>query len=315
MLDLTVAIPTYNGEKRLPEVLEKLRSQTGTDAIAWEVLVVDNNSSDGTAEVVRRYQQNWLSDVPLRYCLETQQGAAFARKRAIEESAAPLVGFLDDDTIPRSDWVAAAFQFAKEHPKAGAYGSQIHGVYEVDPPQGFERIASFFAITERGSQPHLYKPKMKMLPPSAGLVVRKQAWQENVPEQPFLSGRSERSILNSEDLEVVLYIQNAGWEVWYNSDMHLYHQIPRQRLERDYLLYLVRSTGLARHYIRMLRCKPWQRPLLFPLGWLKDLEQAIAYFIKNRKLLKSDTVAACEMEFLRSSLVSPFYLWKLSFKK
>ena len=315
MVDFTVAIPTYNGARRIPQVLDKLRSQTDADQISWEVIVVDNNSTDNTAEVVKQYQQNWLSNVPLRYCFEPQQGAAFARKRAIEESVSSLVGFLDDDTIPRLDWVAAAYKFAQEHPKAGAYGSQIHGVYEVEPPQGFERIASFFAITERGSQPHLYRPKLKMLPPSAGLVVRKQAWCENVPEQPFLSGRSGESILNSEDLEVVMYIQNSGWEVWYNPEMHLYHQIPRQRLERDYLLYLVRSTGLARHHIRMLRLKPWQRPLLFPLGLLKDLQKAIAYFIKHRKRLRTDTVAACEMEFLRSSLVSPFYLWKLSWKR
>ncbi len=115
---------------------------------------------------------------------------------------------------------------------------------------------------------------MKMLPPSAGLVVRKQAWCENVPEKPFLSGRSGESILNSEDLEVVMYIQNSGWEASYNPEMHLEHQIPRQRLERDYLLYLVRSTGLARHHIRMLRLKPWQRPLLFPLGFLKELTKS-----------------------------------------
>ncbi len=315
MVDFTIAIPTYNGAKRLPQVLDKLRSQTDIEQVSWEVIVVDNNSTDNTAEIVQQYQQNWLSNVPLRYCFEPQQGAAFARKRAIEESVSPLVGFLDDDTIPRLDWVVAAYKFAQEHPKAGAYGSQVHGDLEVEPPPNFERIASFFAITERGSQPHLYEPKMKMLPPSAGLVVRKQAWCENVPEKPFLSGRSGESILNSEDLEVVMYIQNSGWEVWYNPEMHLEHQIPRQRLERDYLLYLVRSTGLARHHIRMLRLKPWQRPLLFPLGFLKDLQKAVTYFIKHRKHLKSDTVVACEMEFLRSSLSSPFYLWKLSWKK
>ncbi len=309
MMDFTIAIPTYNGAKRLPQVLDKLRSQINVEQISWEVIVVDNNSSDNTAEVVKQYQDNWLSNVPLRYCFEPQQGAAFARKRAVMEAQGSLIGLLDDDTVPASDWVSAAIQFGKNHPKAGAYGSQVHGVYEVEPPPGFERIASFFAITERGSEPHLYEPQIKMLPTTAGLVVRQQAWCENVPEKPFLSGRSGQSILNSEDLEVVMYIQNAGWEVWYNSEMHLYHQIPRQRLERDYLLYLMRSTGLARHYIRMLRLKPWQRPLLFPFGFLNDFRKALVYYFKHRSQLKSDTVAACEMEFLRSSLVSPFYLW------
>ncbi|NJO46030.1 MAG: glycosyltransferase family 2 protein [Oscillatoriales cyanobacterium RM2_1_1] len=309
MIDFTVAIPTYNGAKRLPAILEKLRSQTNVDEIAWEVLVVDNNSTDNTPEIVQQYQDNWPE---LKYLVEPQQGAAFARKQAIAEAQAPWVGFLDDDTWPAPDWVAAAHRFSQSYPQAGAFGSQIHGTYEVEPPPGFERIASFFAITERGSQPQRYEPRLKMLPPSAGLVVRKSAWDAHVPEKPFLSGRSGQSILNSEDLEVILYIQNAGWEVWYNPDMHLYHQIPAQRLQRDYMLYLVRSTGLARHYIRMLRLQPWQRPLIFPVGFANDLRKALTYFIQHHQELKTDPIAACEMEFLRSTLVSPFYLWRKS---
>ncbi|MFY7805244.1 MAG: glycosyltransferase, partial [Limnoraphis robusta] len=68
MLDFTIAIPTYNGAKRLPQVLDKLRSQTDVEQISWEVIVVDNNSTDNTAEIVQQYQQNWLLNVPLRYC-------------------------------------------------------------------------------------------------------------------------------------------------------------------------------------------------------------------------------------------------------
>jgi len=315
MVDITIAIPTYNGATRLPAVLEKLRSQTGTEQINWEILIVDNNSTDHTAESVKNYQHNWLDNVPLKYCLETEQGAAFARKRAIKESESLLIGFLDDDTIPDLDWVEKAYNFAQEHSQAGAFGSQIHGVYEVETPTNFNRISGFFAITERGDNPHLYEPNLKMLPPSAGLVVRRQVWVENVPEKTFLTGRSSQSILNSEDLEAIMYIQNAGWEIWYNSEMHLYHQIPKQRLEREYLLFLMRSTGLARHHIRMLRLKPWQRPLLFPLGLANDIRKAIAYYLKHRKELKTDVVAACEMEFLKSSVISPFYLWKTSYLK
>ncbi|MGD2183360.1 hormogonium polysaccharide biosynthesis glycosyltransferase HpsE [Lusitaniella coriacea] len=314
-INLTVAIPTYNGATRLPFVIEQLRLQSNAEFINWEILIVDNNSSDETAEVIREYQSQWSQPFALRYICETQQGAAFARIRAIKEAKGEWVGFLDDDTVPAANWVAAACKFSEAHPQAGAYGSQVHGDYEVEPPPDFDRIASFFAITERGSQPHLYDPQMKMLPPSAGLVVRKEAWRASVPKNPVLSGRSNDSILNSEDLEAVLHIQNAGWEVWYNPDMEIYHQIPRDRLEKEYLLYLMRSTGLARHHIRMLRLKNWQKPLLFPFGLAKDTQKALFYFLKHRQKLKNnDVVASCEMEFLRSSILSPFYLWKRSSK-
>ncbi|MCY7324366.1 MAG: glycosyltransferase, partial [Phormidesmis sp. CAN_BIN36] len=59
MLDFTVAIRTFNGAKRFPLILERLRTQIQVEAITWEVLIVDNNSDDDTAQVIQSYQNNW----------------------------------------------------------------------------------------------------------------------------------------------------------------------------------------------------------------------------------------------------------------
>lgn len=314
LVAFTVAIATYNGESRLPEVLDLLRSQTNTDSFSWEVLVVDNNSSDNTAKVVQNYQSDWPSDYPLNYCFESRQGLAFARQRAVEEAKGELIGFLDDDNLPTPGWVAAACTFGQKHPKAGAYGSQIQGYFEVAPPENFKRIAVFLAIIDRGTEALLYERRRRVLPPAAGLVIRKQAWRENVPNQLFLKGRLGNSMLASEDLEALSYIQNAGWEIWHNPEMQLYHKIPRHRLERDYLVSLIRGIGLARHHIRMIRLKPWQRPLAFVFCLMSDLRKLILHLIKYRGAVLTDMVAACELEFLFSSLLSPFYLFSRNFR-
>lgn len=314
-LDLTIAIPTYNGATRLPKVLDCLRQQAGTANMTWEVLIINNNSTDNLSGVVARAQRQWLGNVPLRLVNESQQGAAFARICAVREAQGDLVGFLDDDTLPAPDWVQETYKFAHQYPQAGAYGSQIHGDFEVPPPQGFERIAGFLAITERGDRPLVYTPESKMLPPSAGLVVRRQVWLQTVPPRPFLSGRSPHSILNSEDLEAIIQIQNAGWEIWYNPTMVLFHQIPARRVSREGLLFIVRSTGLARHHIRMLRFSPWQRPLIFSIGLLRDCYEAARFFLRHRDRLSTDVVAACEMEFLRCSIISPFYVWREAWRR
>lgn len=183
MVDFTVVIPTYNGAQRLPRVLETLRSQSISDSCTWEVVIVDNNSTDGTAAVVENYQSNWLAPVSLRYVTEPRQGLAYARQCGVEAANGKWVGFLDDDTAPDQNWVTAAYRFGEEHPQAGAYGGQIHGDFEVPPPENFERIKSFLAIKERGPTPHLYQPDVLILPPGAGLVIRKQAWLEAVPTQ------------------------------------------------------------------------------------------------------------------------------------
>ncbi|MBF2047186.1 MAG: glycosyltransferase family 2 protein [Elainella sp. C42_A2020_010] len=309
MMDFTVAIPTYNGEQRLPDVLRRLQTQTGLEAVNWEVLVVDNNSQDQTAAIVEAFQTTF--SCPLRYCVERQQGASYARQRAVREAHSELIGFLDDDNLPDPGWVLAAYQFAQQHPQAGAYGSRITGEFEVEPPAHFQRIAPFMAIVERGSQPHRYEPEKKLLPPSAGLVVRKQAWLAHVPEQTLLNRlHFKRSDGNdcSEDIEALSYIQQSGWEVWHNPAMRIAHKIPAWRLERGYLLPLFRSIGLSRCATRLVSMKPHQRWWMTAAYMVSDLRRVVLHMLKYRAQFKTDLVAACELELYFGILISPFYL-------
>ena len=315
MVDFTVAICTYNGEKRLPEVLEKLRSQVELEDINWEIIVVDNNSTDNTAKIVKEYQTNWERVFPLKYCFEPEQGLAFARRCAIREAKADLIGFLDDDNLPYPDWVAQAYQFGKFHPQAGAYGGQIHGLFEVEPPPGFARIARYFALLE-GDKTYCYNErykdtKKKLFPPGAGIVIRKQAWLESVPERQQIVGVSGTSVsTKSEDVEMLSYIFYAGWELWFNKDMHIDHVIPKKRLEQEYIIKFFRGIGLSRYQTRMIGYKSWQKPFVTAAYLINDLRKMVLHFIKYRSVLKADVVAAGEMELLINILISPFSHYK-----
>lgn len=306
---LSVAICTYNGEHRLTAVLSALQQQQAA-SFAWEVIVVDNNSQDGTAEVVTAFQSQWAGSIPLRYAFERKQGAGFARHHAARIARAPLLGFLDDDTIPEQDWVRQAYAFGQAYPQAGVYGSRIRGEFESTPPPNFERIAAYLALTERGEKPLIYAPHQKVLPPSAGMVVRRQAWLEHVPDEPVLSGRAGSSMLTGEDLEAILHIQRAGWQVWYNPAMRLRHQIPTARLQRPYLISMFRGIGLSRHRTRMLSFPAWQRPLVLPAYLLNDLRKILRHWLRYGRRVIADPVTASEMNLYVYSLVSPFYLWQ-----
>ncbi|NEQ40041.1 MAG: glycosyltransferase family 2 protein [Okeania sp. SIO3I5] len=306
----TVAIPTYNGEKRLPKVLDKLREQINTEHFDWEILVVDNNSKDSTAEIVKNYQKNWSEAYDLRYYFEVEQGAAFARQRAIREAKTELVGFLDDDVIPASDWVAAAYEFGQKYPQAGAFGGQIHGDFEVPPPENFKRIQSFLAIRERGLKAHLYSPEKLILPPSASWVIRKKAWLDNVPSRPTLGGRAKGSMIQGDDYEPLLYMHKAGWEIWYNPEMQVAHHIPKSRLEKDYLISLIRGSCLCICYLRMIGAKTWEKPFIMVKIMLGSLKRTIQHIVKYKWQVRTDLIASCEMEFYLSSFASPFYFLK-----
>ena len=177
-MDFTIAIPTHNGASRLPLVLDRLRLQVDLETVTWEVIVIDNNSTDETKHIVKTYEQDF--PCPLKYCFEPKQGAGYARKLAIKEAKSELIGFLDDDNIPDPNWIKAAIEFAQDHPQAGAIGSQIHPDFDQPPHPDLKPLLPYFAISEWGQKPFQYD---RMLPPSAGLVVRRQAWIECVPEK------------------------------------------------------------------------------------------------------------------------------------
>lgn len=315
-MDFTVAIRAYNSADRLPHLLTCLQAQTGLDHLQWEVVVVDNNSSDPTPQIVQQFQAIWRSDSSLRYVHEPRQGAAIARRTAVRAAKGDLMGFLDDDNFPAPDWVISAYRFAQEHPRAGAFGGQNHGLFEVPPPPNFHHLSPYLAIIERGPKPHLYPPEKRLLPPGAGLVVRRQAWLETVPDTPKLLGPVGQNLsAKGEDLECLIYIQKAHWEIWYNPTMHLDHQMPAWRCDRAYLLKLVRGVGLSKTALRLLQSPLWQRPLLIPLYFANDLRKALLFWIRHRHQLSSDTVTACQMHLLWSTCWSPFFAAQQAFAR
>lgn len=315
-VDFTVAIRTYNGAERLPEVLDQLQQQVGTQEISWEVLVVDNNSRDQTAEIVSRYAQQWRQDCPFRYVFEPQQGATYARVRAVQAAnSQDLIGFLDDDNIPADNWVAEAYRFGRDRPQVGAYGGIIHAKLDQPPPPYFDQVKLFLAIYDRGPTAFQYErhAKPRRIPAGPGCVIRKQAWQDCVPQQLALQGQVDETTKvmqgPSEDLEIMYYIQNSNWEVWHNPNMEIWHHIPPKRLEREYLLRVSRASGMSTYALRMARLDAWQRslmPVLTPLYALSDGYKALTYYVQHRHQFAEDVAKACEFESKMGRLLSPF---------
>lgn len=307
-MDITVAICTYNGEARLPEVLDRLSGQSTDNSLSWEIIVVDNNSCDCTNHVVKNYQTLPGLGKRLRYVFEHRQGLAYARRRAVQEAESELIAFLDDDNLPAVDWLQSAYHFSQQHPEAGAYGSKIIGKYEVSPPPDFNRIACFLAIIDRGVHPFRYDELTQWLfPAGAGFVVRKKAWQSAVIDRPALAGVSGDCLdSKGEDIETFSYLRKGGWQIWHNPEMCIEHVINKERLTEAYLIRLFRGVGLSRYHTRIIRFKTWQRfPAITAYAFI-DAVRLLTYKIKGGRNCSS-VVEQCELTLLRYSLVSPVY--------
>src|SRR5262249_37781684 len=110
---------TYNRGELLADAVRSILAQQHSDTPAFELIVVDNNSTDGTHEVIERFS---TLDPRVRYVFEPQRGSSHGRNAGIRAARAPIVAFTDDDVRAQPDWLAAIIRAFDEHPHTDVIG-------------------------------------------------------------------------------------------------------------------------------------------------------------------------------------------------
>ena len=258
-MDLSVAVCTYSRAGMLARCLERLAAQRVGAGMAWEVIVVDNNSADATAQTVERACGE--ARIPgLRRVVEPRQGVAFARRRGLAEARGRLVAFVDDDCLLAPGWVAAAIEFARAHPAAGAFGGRIRLAWDEPPSPLALLYGASLAAQDWGDEAFRLPMSGRRCPVGAGLVVdRGAARASGWGERGRLTGRCGGALGAGEDTELVLFIRHAGFEVWYAPALVLEHAIEPARTTLAYLRDLHRGFGRAEPYLRALAHRPAPR--------------------------------------------------------
>jgi glycosyltransferase involved in cell wall biosynthesis len=121
-LRASVVVPTYNRAADLRECLEALRAQT-LDPGSFEVIVVDDGSTDETAAVVGELATTGRLD--LRYLKHRNQGPAAARNLGIQEARAEVIAFTDDDCLPDPEWLGRLLAALPDDPKCAGVGGRV----------------------------------------------------------------------------------------------------------------------------------------------------------------------------------------------
>jgi len=237
---LEVVICTYNNAAMLDGVLSTLARQVPSENPGWTCLVVNNNCTDETEDVVLKYVSGGV--VPgLRSVREAEQGLTRARLRGVQTSNAKWIAFVDDDCFLKPDWVAEAICFTQRRPTAGAFGGQVILDWQVEPPDFARNFAYCFAEQNRGD----IEQQVPFLA-GAGLVVNRNAlaacgWIDG----PLVADRIGKGLVSGGDVEIVLRIASAGHPLWYAPKCVLHHQIPEWRTTKRYLKTINRNLGVS----------------------------------------------------------------------
>jgi glycosyltransferase involved in cell wall biosynthesis len=259
---ITILICAYNAVNRLGPTLAHLAAQQGLEGVAWEVLLVDNNSTDGTADVARHAWKD-VPGVDLRVVTEITAGIGPARARGLAEARFELVGMVDDDNWLAANWIRTAVDVMQAHPEVGACGGHNEAVYEMPPPPWLPQVAAALAIGPQGARSEDVTESRGLLW-GAGLVVRLSAWEQAVRTGmgPRLTGRHGAVLASGEDSELCLLLRAAGWRLWYEPRLMLKHYLPEGRLNWEYLRAVHRGSGgssaeLDGYHLALRHHGPW----------------------------------------------------------
>jgi glycosyltransferase involved in cell wall biosynthesis len=238
-ISLDVVVCTYNNAPVLDEALGALVGQQFTPAVEWGILVVNNNCTDHTEEVVARHAE--LSPVPLTMVREPEQGLTPARLTGVASTTGDWIAFVDDDCFVASDWIERAAEFAAAHAGCGGFGGRVVLDWEQPPREFVTRYGWAFAEQEHGRE-----PKRVDSLAGAGFVFRRAALEESGwPERHFLADRVGEKLISGGDVEMALRV-GALHELWYNPACRLRHRIPARRMTLGYLIGVTRGLGSSK---------------------------------------------------------------------
>lgn len=230
MLDASIIICTFNRAESLRDTLRAVRALRAEEGRSWEVVVVDNNSSDNTRDVVAAVQNDWPL---LRYEFEPSQGLSHARNRGIAVARGAVLLFTDDDVLPEPEWMEKTLA-GLERFDADACGGYIAPIWEVPPPPWLtERFHGFLAVRTDRTDCELMGPD-DPAPFGANMAFRRTVF-ERVGAFDTSRGRKGAVLASGEDGEMFERIRRANLRAAFLGESRVHHKVEAFRCTKRYL--------------------------------------------------------------------------------
>lgn len=232
---ISVVVCTYNPKDEvLARVLDGILSQD-LEAPAWELLVVDNNSSPAIAS------RSIVKARPVRVSLEPRQGLSAAREHGVKNTTGDVIVFVDDDNIIAPNYLSRVREIFRD-PIIGVISGAITPEYQRAPDSWFKDFESMLAIRRPPSE-KTYLTNIPLFneyfPIGAGMAVRRDvigAYYRSIADRcEYIPGRVGTQLSSSEDIDLDFFAISEGYLVGTAGSLHSRHVIPPVRTTSRYI--------------------------------------------------------------------------------
>ncbi len=243
--DVSVVIPTYNRSAHLRRTLASVLSQRTLRR--FEVIVVDNNSTDDTSAEVERAIARGAA---VRHLVERNQGVSYTRNAGIAVARAPILAFVDDDVRVDTVWIETICRTFEERPELDCIGGRVLPEWEGAPPAWLTRDHwAPLALLDLGDAPRPINTDNRQCLLTCNFACRRETF-----DQIGLFGtelqRVHDGIGSMEDHEWLIRFWDARHKGMYIPELHAVATVPLRRMTRNYHRRWHLGHG---HYFALLR--------------------------------------------------------------
>lgn len=279
---LSVVVCTYNRAKFVVDALNSLVAQD-FDKDKFEVVLINNNSPDNTAELCENYG-NEHHDLRYRYYVEYESGVSPARNRGVAEARADIIVFIDDDGVAEPNLLSVVYDFFQKTPDAAATGGRVFPNFESKRPRWMSHfLVPLTSSLDMGSKVKVFK--RRYFPMGANMAFRASIFREYGNFHTGL-GRKKLNLAGAEEKDLFYRIMNAGKKVYYIPQAVVHHYVPDARL--TYSFFKRQAVGIG--FSEMYRAKNISIPeyilslFLEALKWGATFFLSLFYFITFRPI-------------------------------
>lgn len=279
---VSVIVCTYNRAQLLKNCIRSLVKQSINKKL-FEIIVIDNNSSDDTQNVVNDFARNHSN---IKLVIEKKLGLSHARNRGWKEARGKYVAYIDDDAFAQTDWVEQIVSFINTHPSVKVFGGSYSRFFHNPPPSW---LPENYGTLNLGNKTKVLNMKNEWISGS-NMIVSKSILEKYGGFVTNLGMKGDK-ILYGEETELLVRLKKDGESIYYVPAISVKHLVGDYKLhfwwilKSDYyrnfsislmnkdrldllrgLFYFVKSLFLFPFYLLRVTNDPWKRKVYFGLS-------------------------------------------------